>query len=94
MWDSRHDVMIATDIGREYYRHNRMQFIVNVPAIMYKNREGHGFVRCTVGHVVGGPAVTEFIPFDITLQDLDENLANVKQRVLARIGDPQCKGAR
>ena len=85
MWDSRHDIMISTDAGKDYYRHNRMEFIVNVPAILCRDLGEHGYVKCTIGHVVGGPAVTEFIPFDITIQDLEENLANVKQRVLAKI---------
>ena len=44
----------STEAGRDYYAHNRMQFIVNVPAIAYKwsTRQG-GYVRLTIDGSVG-----------------------------------------
>ena len=46
----------VTEAGRDYYRHNRQQFIVNVPAIAYVYRASLGmYIRCTINHVPGGP---------------------------------------
>ena len=67
-WDSRFGRWEATDFGKDYYAHNRIQIIVNVPAILYNHSAAAGYVACTIGH--GGPPVRSMIPFDFTIPDL------------------------
>ena len=77
----------VTEAGRDYYRHNRQQFIVNVPAIAYVYRASLGmYIRCTINHVPGGPPLRTMVPIqdeDITTApDHDGDPTNARQLVL------------
>ena len=50
-WMPRLGKFRATKDGKEYYKHNRQQFIVNVPVIAYTSGNGGEYVMCTYGHV-------------------------------------------
>ena len=75
----------VTKDGRDYYKHNKQQFIVNVPAIAYTSGNDGVFVMCTVGHIPGGEPVTMMIPIDdanTMVPDLEQNLEDVKRVLL------------
>ena len=80
----------STAAGREYYAHNRMQFIVNVPAICYKwsARRG-GYVRMTIDGSVAGDSLHKMIPYDMdditTAPDTDGDRAVAERLVLEQM---------
>ena len=84
-WMPRLGKFRATKDGKDYYKHNRQQFIVNVPVIAYTPGNDGVFVMCTVGHIVGGDPVTMMIPIDdatTMVPDLEQNLEDTKRALL------------
>ena len=84
-WMPRLGKFRATKDGKDYYKHNRQQFIVNVPVIAYTPGNDDEYVMCTVGHGVGGNPVTMMIPFNdenTMMPDLEQNLEDVKRVLL------------
>ena len=61
----RLNVWKATAAGRAYYGHNRVQFIVNVPAVAYKWNENQGrYIKLTISGLLGGVPLRRMIPID------------------------------
>ena len=75
--------------GINYYRHNKQQFIINVPCIGYKwDADSGTFVMCTIGHIAGGEPVRTIVPIDddrAMAPDLDQNPEEVKRTLLQRM---------
>ena len=88
-WMPRLGKFKATKDGIEYYRHNKQQFIINVPCIGYKwDADSGTFVMCTIGHVVGGDPVRTIVPVDddrAMAPDLDQDPEEVKRTLLQRM---------
>jgi hypothetical protein len=85
-WMPRLGKFRLTRWGRDYYSHNRQEFIINVPCIGYiwvEHRQD--FVMCTVGHVIGGEPRRGEYPYTRQAPDLDQDPTEVKRALLERV---------
>ena len=78
-WMPRLGKMRLTKDSRNYYSHNRQQFIINLPAIAYTLKPGSGeYIMCTVGHIVGGEPARMIVPHDVEAADLDQDVEGLR----------------
>ena len=81
-WMPRLGKARLTKDGKDYYSHNRQQFIVNIPTIAYVLALDGTYVMCTVGHIEGGEPVRLIVAWDVTAPDLDQDPEGVKRMLL------------
>ena len=83
-WMPRLGLARTTKAGKDYYKRNRQQFIVNIPAIAYTPEKAgsHDYVMCTVGHIRGGDPVRMIVPHDVEAADLEQDAEGIKPALL------------
>ena len=85
-WMPRLDKFRLTKWGKDYYSHNRQEFIINVPCIGYKwDQHRQDFVMCTEGHIRGGEPRRSEYPYTRQAPDLDQDPAEVRRALLERM---------
>ena len=85
-WMPRLGKFRLTKWGKDYYSHNRQEFIINVPCIGYVwSKSRQTYIMATVGHVAGGePRRSDYIMHE-TAPDLDQDPENLKPALLQRV---------
>jgi len=81
-WNAARGIWVATAWGKDYFKYNKMEFIVNVPCILYyRDDEDQGetiWRKCTINHRRGGRPLRKLIPKKVMVHDTDQDEAEVR----------------